>query len=235
MAIRFFFEYDNQVIQLPVNPEELTIESSGNNATEDIVKLGEINLLKDKRLLGCTITGFLPTDSALPYVVTSGQFEPPEFYLDFFETVRQSKKPMRFIVSDTKINMLVAIENLVYGLKAGDDDTHYELELKEYRPYSAKQVIIKTPEPTSEEVAPAPSIEIPPEQRPPTGFAIGDQVIANGRYWYTSYGDSPFGTFYEFVGLISHLVADTSRPYRYHITDLEGGYMGWVDESQIRH
>ncbi len=40
MAIRFFFEFDNQIVQLPVNPEEIVVKSPGNNKTEEIVKLG---------------------------------------------------------------------------------------------------------------------------------------------------------------------------------------------------
>ena len=85
MAIRFFFEFKNQVVQLPVNPEEIMLSSPGSNKTEEIVKLGEINLLREKKLEACTIEGFLPINANAPYIVTSGQFQKPQFYLDFFE------------------------------------------------------------------------------------------------------------------------------------------------------
>lgn len=231
MAIRFFFEFENQIIQLPVNPEEITISSSGNNKTEEIIKLGEINLLKDKKLATCTIEGFLPIDADAPYVLTKGKFESPQFYLDFFEKIRASKTPCRFIISDTNINMLASIEDLEYGLKAGDSDTHYTLTIKEYRPFSAKTITIKPP---STSTSP-PKVEKTSTQRQKTGFSIGDVVVVNGKYWYTSYGDSPFGIFNNFTGKISHIVADKSRKYRYHITTLDGGYRGWVSETQIKH
>lgn len=232
MAIRFFFEFENQVVQLPVNPEEIMLSSSGSNKTEEIVKLGEINLLREKRLETLIIESFLPNDADAPYVLTKGKFEKPQFYLDFFENIRAKKKPFRFIISDTKINMLAAIEDLEYGLKAEDDDIHYSLSIKEYRPFSSKVVKITPPATKTEpaKVAPPPATE-----RPKTGFAIGDIVIANGKYWYTSYGDSPYGTFKNFTGKISHIVADKNRKYRYHITTLSGGYRGWVAESQIKH
>lgn len=231
MAIRFFFEFDNQVVQLPVNPEEIMIGSSGNNKTEEIVKLGEINLLRQKKLETCTIEGFLPVDGNAPYVVTKGRFQAPQFYIDFFEKIRESKKPFRFIISGTKINMLAAIEELEYGLKAGDDDTYYAMAIKEYRPFSSKVVKITLPVVKSE---PA-KVTAPAAERPKTGFAIGDTVIANGKYWYSSYGANPHGTFNNFTGKISHIVADKSRQYRYHITTPSGGYRGWVSENQIKH
>lgn len=232
MAIRFFFEFNNQVVQLPVNPEEITITSSGNNKTEEIVKLGEINLLRQKKLETLVIESFLPNDANAPYVLTKGKFEKPQFYIDFFEKIRKEKKPFRFIISDTKINMLATIEDLEYGLKAGDDDIHYSLNIKEYRPFSSKVVKIKLP---TNKAKPAKVTPPPKQKRPKTGFAIGDIVIANGKYWYTSYGDEPHGTFKNFTGKISHIVADKKRKYRYHITTLSGGYRGWVAESQIKH
>lgn len=231
MAIRFFFEFENQVVQLPVNPEEITMISSGSNKTEEIVKLGEINLLREKKLIECDIEGFLPINSNAPYIVTTGRFEPPKFYLDFFEKVRANKNPFRFIISDTNVNILASIEKLEYGLKAGDADTYYSITIKEYKPYSSKKVTITAPATTT---APAQIVKAP-EERPKTGFSIGDTVIANGKYWYSSYGDSPFGTFSNFTGKISHIVADKNRKYRYHITTPSGGYRGWVAETQIKH
>lgn len=232
MAIRFFFEYNNQVVQLPVNPEEIMINSSGNNKTEEIVKLGEINLLRQKKLEALVIESFLPNDADAPYVLTKGKFEKPQYYIDFFENIRKEKKPFRFIISDTKINMLAAIEDLEYGLKAGDDDIHYSLNIKEYRPFSSKVVKITLPATKAE---PAKVTPPPATERPKTGFAIGDTVIVDGKYWYTSYGDNPHGTFKNFTGKISHIVANKNRKYRYHITTPSGGYRGWVDESQIKH
>ena len=232
MAIRFFFEYNNQVVQLPVNPEEIMINSSRNNKTEEIIKLGEINLLRQKKLEALVIESFLPNDADAPYVLTKGKFEKPQYYIDFFENIRKEKKPFRFIISDTKINMLAAIEDLEYGLKAGDDDIHYSLNIKEYRPFSSKVVKITLPATKAE---PAKVTPPPATERPKTGFAIGDTVIVDGKYWYTSYGDNPHGTFKNFTGKISHIVADKNRKYRYHITTPSGGYRGWVAKNQMKH
>lgn len=229
MAVKFFFEFKSQKAQLPVNPEELKIVSSGNNKTTEIIKLGEINLLRQMKLREITINSFLPINENFPYVLTKGKFQKPNYYLDFFQKIRNEKAHCKFIVSDAAINMLVAIESFEWSQSGGDLDVYFTLKLKEYVPYSARKVVIK------EVTDSAPKAEITSPQRPKTGFAIGDTVIVNGKYWYTSYGDSPFGTFSNFTGKISHIVASADRKYRYHITTMDGGWRGWVSESQMSH
>lgn len=238
MAIRFFFEYNNTIVQLPVNPEKITISSKGNNSREEIVKIGEISILKDRKLQSLEISSFFPADSSGPYVLTKGKFKKPKFYLNFFNKIIADKKPVRFIIGDTKVNFLASIESFEWSLQAGDEDTRYKLKIQEYRLYSAKTVTINnkksssTPKKTSDT---KPKATVKQPERPKTGFSIGDTVIVNGKYWYTSYGESPFGTFKNFTGKIAFIVADKSRKYRYSITTLDGGYRGWVEESQMKH
>ena len=173
MAIRFFFEYNKTVVQLPVNPEKLNVTVAGSNSTEQIVKLGEINLLKDRKLISLDIASFFPVSASAPYVLTKGKFEGPNFYRDFFEKIQAEKKPVRFIVSDTNINFLASVESFQWGYKAGDDDMQYTLKLKEYREYSAKVVTIKAAPTASNPNAQATSNT---KTRAKTGFAIGDTV-----------------------------------------------------------
>lgn len=229
MAIKFFFEFESEKAQLPVNPEQLKIVSSGNNKTTEIIKLGEINLIRQIKLREITIESFFPIHENFPYVLTKGKFKGANYYLEFFQKIRDSKAPLRFIVSDSSVNMLAAIESFEWNQSGGDLDVYYSLKLKEYVPYSAKKVTVKD---TTNE---APKAEIESSERLKTGFAIGDSVNVSGKYWNTSYGEPPFGTFSNFSGKISHIVADEGREYRYHITTMDGGWRGWVSESQLSH
>lgn len=231
MAIRFFFEYGNTLIQLPVNPESIAIKHSGNNRTEEVVKLGEVNVIKDTKLKDCSFNCFFPATSIAPYVLTKGKFEQPQFYIDFFNKIRQDKQPCRFIVSDLSINMLVSIENFEYSIEAGDDDVHYTISLKEYRTYSAKVMKIATNTAT-------PTASTPKAKRTPApkSFSVGDTVRATGKYTADSYGGGRSGTFpKDFVGKITIIVADKSRARRFHIATLQGGARGWVTDTQISH
>lgn len=227
--IRFMFAFENQAVMLPVNPEELTLSIKGSNKSVEVIKIGEVNILRERKLKTLDIKCFFPVDEYPPYVLTKGKFENPQFYIDFFNNIIQQKKPVLFTVNDTDISFYVSIEDFNYSRTFGTEDVYYNLSLKEYKNYGAERANIVEEE-TGEIVA---TVE-EPETRVKTGFAIGDEVVVNGKYYYSSYGDNPSATFNNFIGKISHKT-NTDRKYPYHITTLTGGYRGWVAENQLNH
>ena len=230
MNIRFFLEYQNRIMQLPVNPAELEINTDGSNKTMEIVKLGEVNQLRERKLRALKIESFLPQREEPPFVLTKGKFELPQAYIDFFGLVQANKKPMRLIITGLDVNMMVSIESLLIKHVAGDGDVWFKLELKEYRSYVAKEVQI-----TVNNGRPKSNTQPTNPVREEKGFAIGNPVIVNGRYYGDSFGGGGSGTFNNFRGVISHIVAVTSRKYRYHIKTVSGSSRGWVSVEQLRH
>lgn len=243
--IRFFFEYNNEIICLPVNPPGLMIQRTGNNTTVEIVNLGQINLLRDTKLKKFDIVSFFPKEVGAPYIVGVGAFKDPDFYVEFFNKIMSEKKPCRLVVVDTKINLLVSIEGFDYQHEALTDDITYKLSLQEYIPYASQvvQLVLSTPPaadiqtvvPTTNTVT-APAVVVatqttPAPTRQPRGLAVGDRVGASGRYYSTSYGNGSSGVFPNgFVGSISLIVADTNRSHRFHVAG-----RGWVTGGQIWH
>lgn len=235
MSIMFYFNYKWTVLPLPVNPQSIEVRTAGTNKTMEIVKLGEINILRDVKLSELTIESFFPETADGPWVLTKTVLVKPQVYKALFEELRKNKKPCRLVVSDIGINMEVSVESFQWSREAGDPDMHYKLQLKEYKPHAIKTVSIKQNN-TAKVIVPTIGISTGGNTaRQKTGFAVGDTVIVNGKYWYDSYGASPYGTFKNFTGKISKIVADKKRKYRYHITTPSGGWRGWVNESQMKH
>lgn len=142
MAVKFFFVYDQTLIQLPVNPPELMVKTPGNNQTFETVKLGEVNWLKDKKLTNITIKSFFPTNLQVPWVVASSILaQQPFYYINLFESIRDKKETLRLVVADLGINMQVSIEDFEYGFAAQDDDVQFTLTLKQSRMGKAKNLI----------------------------------------------------------------------------------------------
>lgn len=155
MAIKFFFQYDQTLFHLPVNPTELTVVIAGNNRTYETVKMGEVNDLRDKRLAEVKIKSFFPVNPNLPWVVSAtdtfnlGGFnvtgnrgvQAPKYYIDLIEKIRDEKAVMKFVVSDLNVNMDVSIENFEYTFQAQDDDVHFTLDLKQSKKSAAKNLI----------------------------------------------------------------------------------------------
>jgi LysM repeat protein len=141
--ISLFAKYKEQIVQLPVNPEGLTIGGSANNKVSDTVGQGEINDLGFAKLKELSISSFFPKrfNNEL-YINTGGDFKDPDFYIKFFEGIKTAREPFRLIITDININMLVSIEKFDYSYSHGTDDVNYELELREYKEHNIK--VLKT-------------------------------------------------------------------------------------------
>lgn len=238
MDIGFFINYDGQVVQLPVNPEKVEVKFSGNNSTTEIIQLGEINLLKDRKLAEISFSSFFPQDDWFPAIRTRGQFKRPDFYKSFFEGIQEDKKPCRLIITGLNITMKTSVENFSYYHQGGDhEDAYYSLDFKEYRDYHITQIPIdpslKRPTaPAKRPTAPAKS-STPQPAKPATPAQItkGCDVILNGRVHYDSYGSKPGKTFSNYKGKVNFINMKGSHPY--HVTTPSGGWLGWVTKESV--
>lgn len=137
--ISFFAKYNDRIIQLPVNPESITISGQANNNTSDAVGQGQINDIGFARLKELSIESFFPArDNGEGYINISGGFEGPNFYIKFFEDIKKDRKPFRLIVTQLDINMLVSVESFEHTYQFGTDDVDYKLTLKEYKEHNVR-------------------------------------------------------------------------------------------------
>lgn len=148
-----FFRRDNVLLRLPVNPEILPVERSGENETYNVLGIGPVMVPRDPGLKKVSISGLFPA-RAYPWVLTAGGFEPPEFYIRFFESAMADKAPIvytpvrymedgaAFDASDTGFVCLVTqFDTEERGGETGD--FYYTLEIAEYRDYSPRTMQIQ--------------------------------------------------------------------------------------------
>lgn len=229
MDIGFFFEYEGLVVQLPVNPAEVKVSFSSNNKVEEIVKLGEINMLKNRQLSKITFSSFLPQESWFPAIRTTGEFKDGSFYKDLFEKIMESMKPCRFMITGLNINNLYSIEEFNYEHRAGDhEDAYFDITLKEYRDYKITntKLDLKT---KKDEVK---KVEFEPDKaRQQLEVTIGSKVNVNGRIHLDSYGAKPGKTLIGYIGRVNLINKKGTHPY--HITSPDGGALGWVGKEQV--
>lgn len=231
MDIGFFINYGGQVVQLPVNPEKVEVRFNGNNTTTEIIKLGEVNLLKDRKLAEISFSSFFPQLDWFPSIRTAGQFKTPDFYKSFIDDIMKDKKPCRLIITGLGITMKASIEKFSYYHQSGDhEDAYYTIDFKEYRDYHITQIPIdhslRRPTASKPQVRPQPSRPAVPAQ-----ITIGCDVILNGRVHYDSYGSKPGKTFSNYRGKVNLINAKGSHPY--HITTPSGGWLGWVTKESV--
>ncbi len=140
---------------LPVLPEKIEINEDGDNETFNVINLGEINTINKPKLSEISFESYFPLNRG-PYVSSEELFS-PSFYISKIREWRDKKQKIRFIFtggSPLELNDLFIIESFKLSEKGGEvGDIYYSIELKRYKPYAAKKVVIVTKQNTKNKTA----------------------------------------------------------------------------------
>lgn len=134
MDITLSFDSGAELLRLPVLPDQIEISTGLTNNTFDVVSIGEIGIIGNRKLNTVKIASFFPG-----YYASYCQYQDipvPYEAVAKIEKWRDSKKPIRLAISGTpvKANMPCMIEEFSYREKGGQPgDVYYDLSLKEYR------------------------------------------------------------------------------------------------------
>ncbi len=119
-----------QVIKLPVLPESFEVSSPQNNEKFETVNQGELKLIGLRGLRSISFQSFFPArrqSFSTNYAYKDYQF------VNIIERWRARRIPIRLIITDTPINMAVAIDDFTYGQRDGTGDVYYSLSLEEFK------------------------------------------------------------------------------------------------------
>lgn len=208
---------------LPVNPGSIKFTSEAGNERIDIVKTGEATMLGTKRISNLSFESFFPLEYSAPFINKKAVKTTPE---DWVKRIKDSMlKPIRFIVTTTKINSLYTIESFTHEIF--DGRIEYTLELSEYVENKAKY--LPPPKPT-----PKPPEPVRPAPTPI--LTVGATVVVNGRLHRDSYGSGPGQTEVNATRKIHKIVdkPQSNQKWPIHITTLDGAWRGWVTRESVK-
>lgn len=190
-------------LRLPIPPSKIQMNIKGQNKTMNLINGEEINILNPAGLTEITLDALLPI-RRYPFASYEDGFEPPEYFLDAFEQMKNEKAPIQFIViregpgrsSFFDTNQKVSLEDydITEDAKEGGDIT-VSLSLKLYRDYGI--TVTPLPEEPGGETTAAPVEERPAETAPAAGtytvvrgdclWAIAKRMLGNGSRWREIY------------------------------------------------
>lgn len=163
---------------LPITPSKLEIKINNANKTLTLIDEGEINILKNAGLTDIEFSCGIP-QVKYPFAVYKEGFKGADYFLDYFESLKNSRKPFQFIVcrslpGNQKLfgtNIKVTLEDykLTEDAKDGFDIT-VKVKLKQWRDYGPKTVNI-----TMSEFGPRAAVE---PQREASTSPAPDQATA---------------------------------------------------------
>lgn len=116
------------VMTIPVIPPQFTITKPQSTEQFETVSRGDLQLIGLPQLKGIVIESFFPIRD---YPFLRDRSKKGWEYVDMIDSWIEQKLPIRLVISDTPINMAVAVKNFEYTIQS-DGDLWYNLELEEF-------------------------------------------------------------------------------------------------------
>jgi len=131
----------NKKIKLPVNPSSIDVTETGQGATYDVVGLGEVNVIKNRKLTEFSFSSIFPAQNYS--FINEKAYLFPVKYIRLLQKWMSENEPILFIfVSDSHdINTYVSIQSFQWKEVAGSSgDIEYSIGLLQYVFHAAKKV-----------------------------------------------------------------------------------------------
>lgn len=135
---------------LPVTPAKLEVKVNNANHTMTLINGGEINVLKQAGLTDVEFICEIP-QVRYPSAVSREGFRGADYFIDYFESLKNGRMPFQFIVcrrlpNSKKLfgtNLKVTLEDYKLTEDAGNGfDVSVKIRLKQWRDYGTRTVNI---------------------------------------------------------------------------------------------
>ena len=120
----------------PVTPANFSVSFGRAVQKIDLYAMGEVHLWGQKTAATVKINALLPSTQRT-YAFSGGYTGNPYGAVKLLQNWQETGKVLRYIVSDTPVNMPVLLSSCSYGEQDGTGDVYITVELKEYRQLSA--------------------------------------------------------------------------------------------------
>lgn len=172
---------------LPINPKTFELAEQNLNQKITLLNIGEINLIGNRGLVTCTLSSFFPSSKSPHYKRANRE---PMDYINTLKKWKNSKKPVRLIISDSDVNLAMAIEKISHSMNEGDGDVYYTLELSEYRFLNVPSVKVEASV-QSNGLKERPNTKVAPKKyvvkKGDSLWAIAQKVYGDGAKYTTIY------------------------------------------------
>lgn len=117
---------------IPVTPRTYKVKTEQNNRVVDIIDSGEAQLFGNPKLTRLSFSCFFPQPRhQYPFVV--GDTLEPSACVEKLINWKESKQPVRVIITESPVNLMMAIKSFDYREQDGSRDIYYDLDFIEWK------------------------------------------------------------------------------------------------------
>lgn len=129
----FTLKDGSTTFEFPVNPEEVSISRSKGYETINMLEHGEFDFAIGEKVKEITFSSFFPKEHDRSFCQTT-TVPDPRVAMNVLNTFLVSKKPLRFIISNTGVNVPVYLVTLNTTFRGGEPgDIYFDLTLRTWR------------------------------------------------------------------------------------------------------
>ncbi len=123
---------DGDKFTIPVTPSKYDVTTGQNNRVVDILDFGEAQLFGNPQLTRLSFSCFFPaTVHEYPFVV--GDSLSPTEAVEKITKWKESKKPVRVVITDSPFNLSMAIKEFTWREQDGSRDIYYTIKFIEWK------------------------------------------------------------------------------------------------------
>lgn len=130
--MEIYLKAESSEIRIPVLPSSFGIQTSQNNQSINIVRIGDINIIGNRGLKGLSFGSFFPLYEGRHGYERHGPHKDPFSLVNKIEKWKDDKKIVRVIITGTNINTEYLIDDFQYGVEDGSGDIVYSISFSEY-------------------------------------------------------------------------------------------------------
>lgn len=130
---------DKKDFHFPVNPPDISITSDSIIKTVEIQNIGEIDFITGMRRPVISFSSFLPFyhDSYCQYT----NIPNPDQAIKKLIALKDNKKPIRLLISESPINEMVIISKVDYQIKGGEvGDIYFDIDFRIHKEIKVRKI-----------------------------------------------------------------------------------------------
>ncbi|THF78024.1 LysM peptidoglycan-binding domain-containing protein [Cohnella fermenti] len=130
---------DTDKFHFPVNPEEIAINREKQYETFQIISLGEVDMAQQSKIKEISFSSFFPQTEDSSYCRYTG-IPDPQLALQKLITLLVAKKPVRLLITETKVNVLVFVASVNTVFRGGEPgDISFDITFRTWREMKVKK------------------------------------------------------------------------------------------------